>query len=317
MIVHTQKRPFCCIALQNGPFISETMIECRKYIGFCRITRMFRSGKETRSMMTISGVTGSDRTGQTRPLGANRQEDSLSKSIRQQITNARERLQSLSENQDMTPEAKMKKRQELQQEITGLEQQLRQHQIQQRKEQRSQSSSMDDMLGGSKRPASRKAGRQGNGMSKSSMEAMISADTSMKQARVQGGVAARMEGRAGVLEAEIKQDKNLGVNVEQKEKELADLKQRAQELNGQQISTLAQAGQELQEASREEAAAKDTEAANGKVNGQEAANGKVNGKETEDGIKGHETKEAAAQAVQAEGRAADPQADYHPVDIRL
>lgn len=28
MIVYTQKRPFCCIVLQNGPSISETMIGC-------------------------------------------------------------------------------------------------------------------------------------------------------------------------------------------------------------------------------------------------------------------------------------------------
>ena len=35
---------------------------------------------------------------------------------------------------------------------------------------------------------------------------MISADSSMKQAKVQGSMATQMEGRAGVLESEIKQD---------------------------------------------------------------------------------------------------------------
>ena len=44
----------------------------------------------------------------------------------------------------------MKKRQEIQQEITNLNQQLRQHQIEQRKEQQSKKSSMDDMVAGTK-----------------------------------------------------------------------------------------------------------------------------------------------------------------------
>ncbi len=52
----------------------------------------------------------------------------------------------------------MKKRQEIQQEITNLNQQLRQHQIEQRKEQQSKnSSSMDDMVAGTNNTSKRKA----------------------------------------------------------------------------------------------------------------------------------------------------------------
>ncbi len=51
---------------------------------------------------------------------------------------------------------------------------------------------------------------------------MISAESSMKQAKVQGSMATQMEGRAGVLESEIKQDAGKG-NTEKKEEELADL----------------------------------------------------------------------------------------------
>ncbi len=36
------------------------------------------------------------------------------------------------------------------------------------------------------------------------MQAMISADSSMKQAKVQGSMATQMEGKAGVLESEMK-----------------------------------------------------------------------------------------------------------------
>ena len=107
----------------------------------------------------------------------------------------------------------MKKRQEIQQEITNLNQQLRQHQIEQRKEQQSKKSSMDDMVAGTKNTSAKK----GTGLSQAGMRAMISAESSMKQAKVQGSMATQMEGRAGVLESEIKQDAGKG-NTEKKVK---------------------------------------------------------------------------------------------------
>ena len=76
--------------------------------------------------------------------------DSVSKNIQNQIANAQQKLQDLSSNEELSLEDKMKKRQEIQQEITNLNQQLRQHQIEQRKEQQSKKSSMDDMVAGTK-----------------------------------------------------------------------------------------------------------------------------------------------------------------------
>ena len=52
--------------------------------------------------------------------------DSFSKSIHNQISNAQKQLQELSENKDMSMEEKMKRRQEIQQQITDLNNQLRQ-----------------------------------------------------------------------------------------------------------------------------------------------------------------------------------------------
>jgi hypothetical protein len=63
----------------------------------------------------------------------------------------------------MSLEDKMKKRQEIQQEIADLNNQLRQHQIEQRKEQQSKGLSMDDMLGGNRTVA--KSGNKGSGLS--------------------------------------------------------------------------------------------------------------------------------------------------------
>lgn len=59
-----------------------------------------------------------------------------------------EKLQELSSNQELSLEEKMKKRQEIQQEISSLTQQLRQHQIELRKQQQNKSSNSVDELTG-------------------------------------------------------------------------------------------------------------------------------------------------------------------------
>lgn len=195
--------------------------------------------------MMIGSTTGTNNNMQAGHSGMNMQTDSVSKNIQNQIANAQKQLKEISSNEDMTMEEKMKKKQEIQQEITTLNQQLRQHQIQQRKEQQSKGSSMDDMLGGSQ-----KAESKSGGLSQSSMQAMISADSSLKQAKVQGSMATQMEGKARVLESEIKMDKGRGASTERKETELAGLQEKAQETTEAQLSTLANASKVMEEASR-------------------------------------------------------------------
>lgn len=201
--------------------------------------------------MTIGSVTGTNNNHmQTGGSGMNMQTDSVSKNIQNQIANAQKKLQELSSNDEMSLEEKMKKRQEIQQEITTLNQQLRQHQIEQRKEQQSKGSSMEDIIGGSQKAI--KSGKQENGLSQSRMQAMISADSSMKQAKVQGNVAAQMEGKAGVLESEIKMDQGRGVSTKKKEEELADVQSKAQAATASQMSTLANANNIMEEAAKKE-----------------------------------------------------------------
>lgn len=197
-------------------------------------------------MMAINGINGTNAgVGAMKMTQAT---DSVSKNIQNQIANAQKQLQELSSNKDMSLEEKMKKRQEIQQQITDLNNQLRQHQIEQRKEkQQAKGSSMDDMLGGSKKTTS-KTGNQSAGLSQASMKAMISADSAMSQAQVQGSVATKMEGRAGVLEAEIKLDAGRGGSVEDKKEELAEVEQKAMQAESAQMNTLATANKELEEA---------------------------------------------------------------------
>ena len=168
---------------------------------------------------------------------------SFSKSIQNQIFNAQKQLQELSENKDMSMEEKMKRRQEIQQQITELNNQLRQHQIEQRKEKQEQAAKSAE------KKESVKNENKGAGLSQASMTAIISADAALSQAKVHGSVATRMEGRAGVLEAEIKQG---GGNVEAKKEELAKVQQKAVAAGTSQTDTLASVSKDIKEAAKED-----------------------------------------------------------------
>ena len=194
--------------------------------------------------MTINGINGAyTQMGQ---MGMNQTTDSYSRSVQNQIANAQKQLQELSSNEDMTLEEKMKKRQEIQQQISDLNMQLRQHQMEQRKEkQQAKGTSMDDMPGGTR---GGKSGGKTSGLSQLSMTAMISADASIKQSRVQGSVATKMEGRAGVLESEIKLDEMSGQDTTKKREELADVEQMAMKATASQMETLGEASNAMKEA---------------------------------------------------------------------
>ena len=206
--------------------------------------------------MKINGINGANT--QIGGMNMMQSNDSVSKNLQSQIANAQKQLQELSANKEMSLEEKMKKRQEIQQQIADLNNQLRQHQIEQRKEQQAKKSSMDDMLGGSKKTTP-KAGKQSTGLSQASMKAMISADSAMAQAQVQGSVATKMEGRAGVLESEIKLDQARGDDVEKKKEELAEVQQKAVQAESAQMNTLADANKELEEAAKADQQAEKTD----------------------------------------------------------
>ncbi len=245
-------------------------------------------------MMTIGSVAGTNNNMQAGYTGMNMQEDSVSKNIQNQIANAQKQLQELSSNENMTLEEKMKKRQEIQQEIATLNQQLRQHQIEQRKEQQ-KGISMDDMLGGSKQAV--KTGNKGSGLSQASMTAIISADSSMKQAKTQGSMASQMEGRAKVLEAELQTDK--GKAREKKEEELADLKEKVQKTTEGQMSTLANANEVMKEAAEADRTAEKAESKSGNEDKTGKTAEKAMKESNEAGKTGNESKKAGKTAEKA------------------
>ncbi|MBP3261889.1 FlxA-like family protein [Pseudobutyrivibrio sp.] len=179
-------------------------------------------------------------------INQNQQMDSYSKSLQEQINNAHEQLQSLGEDKEMSIDEKMKKRQEIQKQITDLQNQLRQHQIEQKKENRqSKGSSMEDMLGGKQTAKSSKAAK---GISTTSMKALISADSAINQVEAGGAVKANLKGEAGILETEIKLDSARGKDVEKKQEQLADIESRNRDIESDQLEVLNRADKELDKA---------------------------------------------------------------------
>lgn len=232
------------------------------------------------------------------------QMDPESKNLQQQIDRLQQELKEVSANQNMPADAKMKKRQEIQKQISELEIQLHQHQIEARKEERQkkkEESSFDDLIG--TKPQQRQTNEQNTGMSASSMEAMISAEASVKQANANGSTAKKMNGKADVLEVEIKLDRSRGgsSNIGLKEAELAKIKETAEKATASQMDSLAQADETLQNAAKDEKADKQEGEEEKKVPGTEGETDKKEG-----------TPETVEEEVLEESGFA-----YHPVDVRL
>lgn len=190
-------------------------------------------------------------------MGMGQQTDALSRSLQKQIEDAKKKLQELASDKNISDEEKMQKRQELQKKITELNQQLKQHQMEQKREARKQAekekeSSMEDISGGTKKENS------GAGLSTGSMQSMISADSSMKQARVQGREAAGMKGREGVLEIEIKLDSARAggegslKGVDAKKAQLAETRAKRMNAESAQMQSLTAANKEAQKTAKEQ-----------------------------------------------------------------
>lgn len=274
--------------------------------------------------MKINGLNGTN----TQFGGMNmKATDSVGKNIQNRIANAQKQLQELSANTEMGIEEKLKKRQEIQQEITDLNNELRQHQIEERmKKQQTKSSSMNDMLGGSKKVAP-KVGKKSAGISQGSMKAIISADSAMAQARIQGSAASQMEGRVGVLETEIKLDAARGGNVEAKKEELAEVKQKVAAAQDAQLNTLSDANKELEAAAKAEQQTEKAEDKDKKTAKKTDKKEAVSEKKEDKNVVGIEEKESFNIDVEAEitdietanvSTVSEPgTATYNHVDVRL
>ncbi len=261
--------------------------------------------------MNINGISGAGASQNTTGMSAGKsgQTDPVSKDLQRQIEKLQNDLKEVSANSEMTADAKMKKRQDIQKQISELQIQLRQHQMEAKREEREkkkEESSFDDLMGTKKQK--NQSDNANAGISTNSMTAMISADVSIKQANVQGSTAQKMNGRANVLEAEIALDssRNGSSNTGQKEAELADAREAAQKATSDQLSSLAKAGEELEKASEKENTENRTEDKE-KADQSESGTEKDGEKQTEN-ISGTPNGETSKEQETY---------NYHPVDVRL
>ena len=196
--------------------------------------------------MQINGVNGAGMQSGNSITGIGQGTDAYSRQLQKQISDAQKKLQDISSDENLSPEEKMKKRQEIQQEINDLNIQLRQHQIELRREKQEEKSDspVTELTGGSKNARTGK-GSQAGGMSEAGMSAIISADVAAGQARIQGNTAKRMENRAGIIKSEIKMESG---DTSDKEKELAEVEKRAQAASESQRNTLRDMGETLKKA---------------------------------------------------------------------
>ena len=258
--------------------------------------------------MNISGIGGAGMQPNTTGMGADGQMDPVSKDLQKQIEKLKNDLKEISANQEMPTETKMKKRQEIQKQISELEVQLRQHQIEAKREERQkkkEESSFDDLM--ETKPQKKQSNGQNVGMSAGSMEAMISAGQSVKQANTNGSIATKMEGRANVVEVEMQLDGGRGgsSNVDLKEGELSKLREAAEKATSSQMESLAEASETLQ------SAAKDEKADQEKVKDKKTSG--TTESEEEENTSSATTNGETSEASEAE----ESDFAYHPVDVRL
>lgn len=209
--------------------------------------------------MKVNGMSGGVNV-QAAHTGPQQEDDLISKNLKRQIEDLQKQLQELSSDTQMSGEQKMKKRQEFQKQISDLNMQLRQHQIELRRQKQQEKEESDNIFESGAIKNTPNQGNNTTGLSQGSMEAMISADASMKQASKQGSVASKMEGRAGVLEVEIKLDSARNGDTSAKQAELAKVEQKAANATASQISTLNKANKEVEEAAKSEQGTKKSDA---------------------------------------------------------
>ena len=119
-------------------------------------------------------------------------------------------------------------------------------------------------------------------------------------------MAAQMEGRAGVLASEIKQDAGKG-NTEKKEEELADLQAKAQSATAAQMSALSDANKSIEETAEPK-----------KDHTQKAEETQENADATTDAAEKTDTKaETIENPASESGQSVVGSVVYTPIDIRL
>ncbi len=188
--------------------------------------------------MSISGVSASknvlaERTVKQEPV------DAISKSIENEISDVQRQRQQVSK-QDLSADEKMKKRQELQQEISRLNNQLRQRQAEARKKQNKEKVAKErdaenvktdnekkEQVAASKKDETKEKEAESKTVEMQDAkkervkeQTVVSAEVAVSQIGLQNKVVSGIRNNINVLKGEIRQDKGRGENVDDKKEQL-------------------------------------------------------------------------------------------------
>ncbi len=197
-------------------------------------------------------------------INMSRVSDTESKGLQNQISVARQQLEKLSTNQEMTVEEKKQKRQEIQNQISELNRELRQRQAELRREQLQESGKENGQAqkleedGTKKFPgqdeekeneketnAARQEKEEKVILPYRKMEAILTAKSVENQAGTQERVVSDLTGRARIVQSEIAQDAGRGQETERKEEALEELERRAARASEAQMGFLTNAAQQI------------------------------------------------------------------------
>lgn len=247
-------------------------------------------------------------------------DDAQSKSIRKQIERKQQELSELSGKEDISPEEKMKKRQELVKEISDLNMQLRQHQMEKQMQEKAERQKERQRAAEASKSTGSASGKRGQnaaaGLSAEGMSAMLSADASMEQAKVQGSVSNRMENRAAIIKSEMTLEKSEKVLLS-KEAALADVEKKAENAANAQAGSLREAVESAEKAAQAQRSNQsgNVEKEHGpKTESDKKAEGKDKEQDGKSGSADAEQAEAADGTMQKEKSLSE---QYPSVDVRI
>lgn len=248
--------------------------------------------------------------------------DPVSKNLRAQIMDAQKQMQELAANKDMEPEEKMERRKEIEQRITDLNAQLRQHEMELRQAKQQQVQQERQSEQARRQEAKQRAenvpgGKMDAGLPQGSMNAMLSADRSLLQAKVQGNVASSMKGRANVLRSEIEHS-GRGAAVERKQESLAETEARMENLAKEQAQSLYKSRKEIEEAGKDAQEERKVQAKKQKEEkaGETGENGKVDQKSRK-GLDAGEMDKMGRKENKEERREEKEEEDAHDGNLQM
>ncbi|MCI1958557.1 MAG: FlxA-like family protein [Clostridia bacterium] len=171
-------------------------------------------------------------------------QDSCLKSIQKQIEDVQKKLQNLADNDKMSPQEKMVMQKELQQQLQDLNKQAAQRRMaimQENSAKLTDNSQANSATG-------KKEVQNYDVIENSTMQGLINAGVSMKQASTAHSVKTNLDGKVNTLKSEIQFNSAMGKSTDIKESELADTNARVNIASSNMISKLSDSNKKIENA---------------------------------------------------------------------